>query len=105
MSRSQYIRRRIPRMSVFTIITLILLLILATIRPEQLQVVVYKAGLVTLGAVLGYWIDRSLFLVDARPGECSLYVSSDSARFRIVGSWIRRALIVMACILGLTLGL
>lgn len=98
MSRSQYLRRRIPRMSAFTIITLILLLILATVRPEQLQVVVYKAGLVTLGAVLGYWIDRSLFLVDARPGECNVPM-------RIVGSWIRRALIVMACILGLTLGL
>ncbi|OWJ91101.1 hypothetical protein B6S59_25350 [Pseudomonas sp. A46] len=85
-------------MSVFTIITLILLLALAMIRPEQLQVVVYKAGLVTLGAVLGYWIDRSLFLVEARPHECI-------GGIHIVGAWVRRAMIVLACILGLTLGL
>jgi hypothetical protein len=85
-------------MSVFTIITLILLLALAMIRPEQLQVVVYKAGLVTLGAVLGYWIDRSLFLVQGRPHECI-------GGIHIVGAWVRRALIVLACILGLTLGL
>ncbi|MNG11322.1 hypothetical protein D3C84_948560 [compost metagenome] len=68
------------------------------IRPEQLQVVVYKAGLVTLGAVLGYWIDRSLFLVEARPHECI-------GGIHIVGAWVRRAVIVLACILGLTLGL
>nr|WP_256586803.1 putative holin [Pseudomonas sp. A46] len=91
-------RTRVPRMSVFTIITLILLLALAMIRPEQLQVVVYKAGLVTLGAVLGYWIDRSLFLVEARPHECI-------GGIHIVGAWVRRAMIVLACILGLTLGL
>lgn len=91
-------RSRIPRMSVFTIITLILLLVLAMIRPEQLQVVVYKSGLVTLGAVLGYWIDRSLFLVEARPHQCI-------GGIHIVGAWVRRAVIVLACILGLTLGL
>lgn len=91
-------RRLLPRMTVMTLITLCLLLALAAIRPEQLQVVLYKAGLVTLGAVLGYWIDRSLFLVEARPHECI-------GGIHIVGAWLRRALIGLACILGLTLGL
>ncbi len=91
-------RRLAPRMSVLTIITLCLLLALAAIRPEQLQVVLYKAGLVTLGGVVGYWLDRSLFVNEARPGECI-------GGIHIVGAWLRRALIVLACVLGLTLGL
>ncbi|OPE43489.1 hypothetical protein APB71_12155, partial [Pseudomonas aeruginosa] len=48
-------------MTSWTLVTLVLLIILAAIRPEQLQVVAYKLVLVTLGAVAGYWIDRSLF--------------------------------------------
>lgn len=88
---------RLPRMAAFTIITLVLLLALASIRPEQLQVVLYKSGLVTLGAVLGYWIDRHLF-PRARPTECRDIL--------LVGvAYLRRALIVLACVLGLTLGL
>ncbi|CDF82129.1 hypothetical protein PKB_0761 [Pseudomonas knackmussii B13] len=95
---SQQSRRRAPRMTSWTLVTLILLIVLAAIRPEQLQVVAYKLLLVTLGAVAGYWIDRTLFLVEARPHQCP-------AGPEKIGAWIRRALIVMACILGLTLGL
>lgn len=98
MSKSCQPRSRLPRMTLWTMITLCLMVALALIRPEQLQVVLYKAGLVTLGAVLGYWIDRSLFKDDARPHECI-------GGIHIVGAWLRRALIVLACILGLTLGL
>ncbi|EMF0962032.1 TPA: putative holin, partial [Pseudomonas aeruginosa] len=43
-------------MTSWTLVTLVLLIILAAIRPEQLQVVAYKLVLVTLGAVAGYWI-------------------------------------------------
>ncbi|MEA1605753.1 putative holin [Pseudomonas spirodelae] len=100
MSQSCTPRSRsiLPRMWLWTIITLCLMVALALIRPEQLQVVLYKAGLVTLGAVLGYWIDRSLFTDASRPHECI-------GGIHIVGAWLRRALIVLACILGLTLGL
>lgn len=98
MPRTNPSRRRVPRMTVWTIITLCLLIGLAAVRPEQLQVVLYKSGLVTLGAVLGYWIDRSLFLVESRPHECI-------GGIHIVGAWVRRAVIVLACVLGLTLGL
>ncbi|WP_262880224.1 putative holin [Pseudomonas paralcaligenes] len=97
MPRSPSRRLRAPRMTVMTIITLCLLLALAAIRPEQLQVVLYKTGLVTLGAVVAYWIDRNLFPC-ARPHECL-----DGPQ--VIGAWVRRALITLACILGLTLGL
>lgn len=97
-SRNKPRYRRAPRQTVMTIITLCLLLGLAAIRPEQLQIVLYKTGLVTLAVVIGYWADRSLFLVEARPHECI-------GGIHIVGAWIRRAIIVGAIVLGMTLGL
>ncbi|HLD67837.1 MAG TPA: putative holin [Pseudomonas sp.] len=90
--------QRLPRMWLWTLITVGLLLALLFIRPEQLQVVLYKGALVTLAAVLGYWIDRSLYPYSDRPHQCI-------GGIHIVGAWLRRALIVLACILGMTLGL
>ena len=90
-------RRRTPRMTLWTVITLCLLVLLAFIRPEQLQVVLYKLLLVTLGAVTAYWLDRALF-PNARPTECADIV--------LVGvAMMRRALIVLGVIIGLTMGL
>ena len=89
-------RRRAPRMTDWTLITLVLLICLALVAPTKLPVVLYKAGLVTLGGVLGYWIDRALFPY-ARPNQVM--------RTERAMAGIRRALVVLACILGLTLGL
>lgn len=90
---------RLPRMTAWSLITLCLLVLLALIRPEQLQVVLYKLLLVTLAAVIAYWIDRSLFpYKQDRPHQCI-------GGIHIVGAWLRRALIVLACVLGMTLGL
>lgn len=89
----------LPRMWLWTLITVGLLLALLFIRPEQLQVVLYKGALVTLAAVLAYWIDRSLFPYEQdRPHQCI-------GGIHIVGAWLRRAVIVLACVLGMTLGL
>lgn len=55
-------------MTNWTVITLILLIGLSVVAPTKLPVVLYKAGLVTLGGVLGYWIDRALFPY-ARPNR------------------------------------
>lgn len=91
--------QRLPRMWLWTIISIGLLLTLFVIRPEQLQVVLYKLLLVTLAAVVAYWIDRSLFpYAQDRPHQCI-------GGIHIVGAWMRRAVIVLACILGMTLGL
>ena len=89
-------RPRAPRMTDWTIITLILLIGLALVAPTKLPVVLYKAGLVTQGGVLGYWIDRALFPY-ARPNRVMRTAQP------LAG--IRRALVVLACVLGLTLGL
>ncbi len=98
MPRSSQPSQRLPRMWLWSIITLCLLLALAFIRPEQLQVVLYKGALVTLAACLGYWIDRSLYPYADRPHQCS-------AALLLIGAWLRRAVIVLACVLGMTLGL
>ncbi|MDR7024374.1 putative holin [Pseudomonas peli] len=99
MSKSCTPSLRLPRMWLWTLITAALLLALLFIRPEQLQVVVYKLLLVTLAAVVAYWVDRSLFpYAQDRPHNCI-------GGIHIVGAWLRRALIVLACILGMTLGL
>ena len=129
MSRSPHSRRRLraPRMTLWTIIALCLLLALAEIRPEQLQVVLYKAGLVTLAAVIGYWIDRSLFPY-ARPDcfqadednaeevpapgspecgtddVCVLGVVSEANPRLMAAAMLRRAIIVAAAMLAMGLG-
>lgn len=89
--------RRPVRMLDWLFITIFLLAALAIVRPEQLQVVLYKSGLVTLGALLGFGIDRALF-AEGRPGEQRSLVL-------VAAAYLRRSLIVLACVLGLTLGL
>lgn len=98
MSKSCTPSQRLPRMWLWTIISVGLLLALYFIRPEQLQVVLYKAALVTVAATLAYWVDRSLYPYNDRPHQCI-------GGIHIVGAWLRRALIVLACVLGMTLGL
>lgn len=81
----------------FAIFALLGLFFISYIAPQQLPVALYKATLVLIGGFVGYWADRWLFPY-ARPDQMgnSPFFSS---------SMIRRAVIVAACILGLTLGL
>lgn len=53
--------RRLPRLSGWLLITLLLSICVALIAPHQLPVSLYKFSLVSLAAVVGYWLDRSLF--------------------------------------------
>lgn len=83
------------------------------VSPQQLPVVVYKLSLITLAAVLGYWLDRSLF-PKSRPGQ---YLKHDDrlmadGRFPVrlaftvfSAALIRRALIVAAVCLAVATGL
>lgn len=89
-------RPRAPRLTFWALITVLLLIALYLIAPTKIAVVLYKAALVTGGAVLGYWIDRALFPY-ARPDQ------TRAAHQPWAG--LRRAIIVLACVLGLTLGL
>lgn len=103
-------RSRYPRLMGWLIITLVLLLALAIAAPEQMPVIAYKLALVMLGAVLAYWIDRALFPY-GRPHAClpapagGWTPSSYGHEIRFAVACIRRSLIVLACVLGLTLGL
>lgn len=60
MSQACKPKRRLPRMTVLAVISLMLLVAIWFVRPEQLQVVLYKISLVTIGGVLGYWVDYAI---------------------------------------------
>ena len=102
------------RLRGWLVAAVLLLLIIALVSPQQLPVVVYKLSLISLAAVLGYWLDRSLF-PKARPGQ---YLKHDE-RLMAEGRWpvqtglhlvfaaalLRRALIVAAVCLAVAMGL
>ena len=85
------------RMIDWVVITLLLTLAIGLLAPHQLGVTLYKLSLVSLAAVAGYWIDRSLFPY-ARPDELAL------SEMETVAAYIRRAILVAACIVGVSLG-
>lgn len=85
----------------FAILAALGLIFIGFIAPQQLPVALYKGTLVLIGGYLGYWADRWLFPY-ARPDSFQL-VEVNRSSFNL--SMIRRAIIVAACILGLTLGL
>lgn len=110
---------RAPRTTTWFLLAALLLVIIAFVAPAQLPVVLYKASLVALAAVLGYWLDRTLFPY-ARPDS---YLQRDwrlgteepeyEADYPVAPNYwgefctaqIRRALIVGCVILGLATGL
>ncbi|GDO99264.1 putative holin [Escherichia coli] len=92
----------------------LLLFIIVLVSPQQLTVVVYKLSLISLAAVLGYWLDRSLF-PRARPGQYLKYDDRLMAEGRFPvqtglhlvfsAALIRRAVIVAAVCLAVAMGL
>ena len=110
---------RAPRTTTWLLLTALLLVVIAVIAPPQLPVVLYKASLVSLAAVLGYWLDRTLFPY-ARPdsylardwrygtaepeGDVDYPVVTPYIR-AFTAAMIRRALIVGCVVLGMAAGL
>lgn len=103
-----------PRLSGWLVMAVALLGVIALVSPQQLPVVVYKLSLISLAAVLGYWLDRSLF-PKARPGQ---YLKHDEklmadGRFPVQTGLhlvfsavlIRRAIIVAAICIAVATGL
>lgn len=103
-----------PRLGGWLVTAVLLLTTIALVSPQQLPVVIYKLALITLAAVLGYWLDRSLF-PKARPGQ---YLRHDTVlmadgRYPVqtgnhlvfAAALIRRALIVAAVCLAVATGL
>jgi Putative 2/3 transmembrane domain holin len=88
---------RVPRLSGWLVITLVLLACVWVVAPHQLPVSLYKLSLVTLASVVGYWIDRSLFPY-ARPDKVPGYNGLPGI------AMLRRAIIVGCAMLAMGLG-
>lgn len=118
------IHQRVPRLSGWLLITICLMAAIWFVAPQQLPVSLYKLSLVVMAAVVGYWLDRSLFPY-ARPDvflrfEDAILVDPDdidhvgSADVMVpvsgpqdllfVASILRRALIVGCAMLAMGLG-
>lgn len=110
---------RAPRNSLWLAAAVVLLALIAIISPVQLPVVLYKAALVALAVVMGYWLDRALFPY-ARPDgflERDWRFGTDEPQFnvdyRVVKGYetvyalamLRRAVLVGVVIVGIALGL
>jgi hypothetical protein len=81
------------------IVTVLLTVLIYVLAPQQLLVSAYKLSLITTAAVIGYWIDRSLFPY-ARPDNPKL----DPYDLLIAAAMLRRAIIVGCAMLGVSLG-
>lgn len=90
---------KLPRMLDWLLITLVLIAAIAVLKPELLAVSLYKISLITMAAVVGYWIDRSLFPY-ARPDNPSIQLYD----MIIAAAMLRRAIIVGCVMLAVSLG-
>lgn len=95
---------KLPRMFDWLLVTLVLVASIYVLSPQQLPVSLYKLSLITMAAVVGYWIDRSLFPY-ARPDK--FYEGKDYPLIRAhlaSGAMLRRAIIVGCAMLAVSLG-
>jgi hypothetical protein len=100
-----------PRLTGWTLITLVLLAAVWLLAPQQLPVSLYKLSLVALAAVIGYWLDRSLFPY-ARPDKFYALAQRHSNSGLVSSvlqeamNWatLRRAIIVGCSMLAMGLG-
>ena len=111
---------RAPRNSLFLILAMVLLAAIALLSPVQLPVVLYKAALIALAAVIGYWLDRALFPY-ARPdsflwrdwrkgteepeGDVDYPVAKAEYMAAYCVAQLRRAIVVGCVVLGVAAGL
>ncbi|MBE8611510.1 hypothetical protein CYG68_03655 [Morganella morganii] len=103
-----------PRLWGWLVTAVILLIVIGVVSPQQLPVVVYKLSLISLAAVLGYWLDRSLF-PKSRPGQYQRhepqlmqdgrYPTQTGCHLVFAAVLLRRAVIVAAVCLAVAMGL
>lgn len=123
-SQKPSLYQRLPRLSGWLLITLVLLACVWAVAPHQLPVSLYKLSLVSLAAVVGYWLDRSLFpyarpdvflalqthdesMEDAGPDGATieLHAIPDPALAQLMAvAMLRRAIIIGATMLAMGLG-
>lgn len=87
----------------WAIAALAMIVVIGYLSPQQIGVLVWSLTKLTLGAYLGYWIDRTIFYY-ARPGDFNI-TGGDTESWRIVClCMLRRAAIMAAAIIALGLG-
>jgi multidrug efflux pump subunit AcrA (membrane-fusion protein) len=103
MSRRNHEERFVflPRLWVWMIIAAALLVGVFHVSPQQFPVVLYKLSMVTVSAVVAYWIDRSLFGESAQARMDPLMSRDTYSAARLLA----RALVYVGTVLGVTLGL
>jgi hypothetical protein len=114
----------LPRMSATLAGAILLFLVIAYIAPQQLPVTIYKLSLITIAAVIGYWIDRELFpyarpdgFIDTSPDgspdpeldetdHALLLIDPGAQNLArlFAAAQLRRALVVSACVIAVALG-
>lgn len=99
----QAIGSRTPRLFGWLLITILLMSAIWCVSPHQLPVSLYKLSLVTLAAVAGYWLDRSLFPY-ARPDTFLSGSATDRTALVFAAAMLRRAIIVGCAMLAMGLG-
>lgn len=82
---------------------LIMAAIVGWLYPHQLGVLLWSLTKLSLGAYLGYWIDRTIFYY-ARPGSIDWREAGPHTAYLLAGCMLRRALIMASAILALGLG-
>lgn len=93
-------RWRPPRLIDWLLVAVALVALIWWLAPQNIPVLLYKLALVSLAGVVGYWLDRALFPY-ARPHDWMV----DGHHLIGVGCMLRRAVIVAAAMIGVTLGL
>jgi hypothetical protein len=87
---------KIPRLFEWYVVSVALMAFLAYVAPHQLPILFYKLNLVTLSAVVGYLIDRTVFPY-ARPDRVE--------KHNVTPALYRRAAIIIATMIAITQGL
>jgi len=113
------LRRITPRLAMWLVLSFVLVAALVVLSPSKLPIGLYKLTLISLAAVVAYWLDRALFPY-ARPDS---YLKrdwrhgtdepEDQADYEVVPGYelifsyamLRRALVVVAVVIGVALGL
>lgn len=109
------VRVRQLRLGGWLLTAVALIVIIAQVSPQQIPIVVYKLALISLAAVLGYWLDRSLFpdsspgtlMTEGMPRDCNYEHPGSLIDWYVVlaAALIRRAIIVAAVCLSVAMGL
>ena len=102
------------RMAGWLYVSLLLAVAILLLAPYQLPVTLYKLSLITTGAWVAYWLDRSFFPY-ARPGCFIQWAASPGGPgvtlaisevqvIAFAAAMLRRALIIAAVVIAVALG-